>query len=361
MLQVTNIHKRFASEMAVLRGVTFSAAPGEVVCLLGPSGCGKSTLLRIVAGLENADAGSVTFAGQDMRGVPVHERHFGLMFQEYALFPHMTVARNVAFGLRMQGWPDERIRARVGEMLDLVNLQGYGARSVDALSGGEQQRVALARTLAPGPQLVMLDEPLANLDRQLREELVEELRMILKRVGVTTLFVTHDQQEAFALADRLVVLNAGQVAQEGVPEDVYAHPADSFVARFLGCPNLLPLQAAASTAEYWATSIGPVPRGLAPAVSHGEPPGFVLLPTAAALVAEAPSSPAGIAIRGHVIRAAFRGDIWRIHVVPDADPALRLTFDLPAGELSARALPAGGAGMDVVVEVDARRVVAIPE
>jgi ABC-type Fe3+/spermidine/putrescine transport system ATPase subunit len=296
-----------------------------------------------------------------MGSVPVHERNFGLMFQEYALFPHMTVARNVAFGLRMQGWPEERIRARVTEMLELVNLHGYGARAVDALSGGEQQRVALARTLAPGPQLVMLDEPLANLDRQLREELVEELRMILKRVGVTTLFVTHDQQEAFALADRLIVLNAGQIAQEGAPETLHMHPADSFVARFLGCPNLLPVQADASTADYWMTSIGPLPRNPAVAAADAGPPRFVLLPTAAALAVEESAWPASIAIRGRVVRTAFRGDVWRVHLAPAADSTLRLTFDLPAGSLPMHAHPFVGPGADFVVAVDPRRIVAIPE
>ena len=330
MLQVVDIHKHFPPKTEVLRGVSFHAAQGEIVCLLGPSGCGKSTLLRIVAGLETADAGSILFAGRDMNGVPVHGRRFGLMFQDYALFPHMTVARNVAFGLQMQNWPDDRIRARVTEMLDLVSLQGYGARTVDALSGGEQQRVALARTLAPAPELVMLDEPLANLDRQLREELVEELRAILKRVGVTSLFVTHDQQEAFALADRLVVLNAGRIAQEGAPDAVYARPADSFVARFLGCPNLVPVQAAASTAEEWMTPIGPLPRDAVPVMPGASPPGYVLLPTAGALAGPAVGVASGIVVRGHVVRTTFRGDVWRVHLAPDADPALRLTFDLRA-------------------------------
>jgi ABC-type Fe3+/spermidine/putrescine transport system ATPase subunit len=205
MLRIQEIVKAFTPGQQVLKGVSTHVADGDIACLLGPSGCGKTTLLRIIAGLETPDSGRVFFDGEDVTGQPVHLRRFGFMFQDYALFPHMSVAANVAFGLRMLGWTGSRRRQRVEEMLALVNLEGYAARSVDALSGGEQQRVALARTLAPAPRLLMLDEPLANLDRLLREELVDELRTILKRIGVTTIFVTHDQAEAFALADHVVV------------------------------------------------------------------------------------------------------------------------------------------------------------
>jgi ABC-type Fe3+/spermidine/putrescine transport system ATPase subunit len=219
--------------------ISFAVDEGEILCLLGPSGCGKTTLLRIIAGLEIPDSGRVLFEGRDIRDVPVHQRNFGLMFQDQALFPHKNVFENIAFGLRMQRLSKEEIRARVAEVLDLVGLLGFEKRDVNQLSGGEQQRVALARSLAPRPRLLMLDEPLASLDRTLRERLMNELRAILKGAGVTAIYVTHDQQEAFAVADRVAVMNQGRKVQEGRPEEVYQRPATEFVARFLGLENLL--------------------------------------------------------------------------------------------------------------------------
>lgn len=244
LLEVSHIFKSYP-DLPVLHDVSLEAGPGEILCLLGPSGCGKSTLLRIIAGLETPDSGTVAFAGQDLASVPAHLRNFGLMFQDYALFPHRNVAENVAFGPRMRDWSRAETDARVREMLALVGLSGYETRSVTELSGGEQQRVALARSLAPDPRLLMLDEPLGALDRSLREQLMNDLRDILKGVGVTTLYVTHDQEEAFALADRVLIMQArldqgegGRVVQEGPPEAVYRHPATAYVARFLGFRNL---------------------------------------------------------------------------------------------------------------------------
>ena len=245
LLTVTAVSKSYPG-LPVLKEASFIVEPGEIVCLLGPSGCGKTTLLRIVAGLETPDTGAVTFAGQDVHDIPVHRRNFGFMFQDYALFPHKDVAANVAFGLRMQGLPAAQIAERVQEMLSLVELDGYERRRVIELSGGEQQRVALARSLAPRPQLLMLDEPLGALDRALREQLMNELRTILKRVGVTALYVTHDQEEAFAVSDRVLIMRArpetgegGWIEQEGTPNQVYRYPATEYVARFLGFRNLL--------------------------------------------------------------------------------------------------------------------------
>ncbi len=239
MLTVENIHKHYEGQ-PLLRGVSFEVGAGETVCLLGASGSGKSTLLRIIAGLEEAESGRVLWQGRDLRGVPVHERRFGLMFQDYALFPHRSVAQNVAFGLRMQNLPRAQIEQRVQEVLRRVNLHQFAGRRVTDLSGGEQQRVALARALAPYPRLLMLDEPLGALDRALREELGQFLREVLHESGVPAIYVTHDQEEAFMIADRLILLHDGWVAQDGSPAQVVQQPASVWVARFLGLTNLLP-------------------------------------------------------------------------------------------------------------------------
>jgi ABC-type Fe3+/spermidine/putrescine transport system ATPase subunit len=245
LLDVSHVSKSYPG-LPVLYDVSFAVEDGEIVCLLGPSGCGKTTLLRIIAGLEAPDAGRIAFAGQDLADIPVHRRNFGLMFQDYALFPHKDVAANVAFGLRMQGWPPAKISERVAEMLQLVELRSYEGRRVSELSGGEQQRVALARSLAPKPRLLMFDEPLGSLDRSLREQLMNSLRGILKQVGVTALYVTHDQEEAFAIADRVFIMQpgaadgmGGRIVQGGTPQEVYRQPRSAYVAGFLGFRNLL--------------------------------------------------------------------------------------------------------------------------
>ncbi len=201
LLQLDDIRKTYNGQTFALDGISLSVDAGEIVCLLGPSGCGKTTLLRIIAGLEKKDRGRILFKGRNLDDTPVHERNFGLMFQDFALFPHKSVAENVAFGLRMARWPAARAATRVNEMLALVDLPGHTQRSIFELSGGERQRVALARSLAPSPELLMLDEPLGSLDRKLREELMAELRKILKTVGQTAVYVTHDQEEAFEVAD----------------------------------------------------------------------------------------------------------------------------------------------------------------
>lgn len=244
LLDVRDIQKAYEGA-PLLRGISFDAQAGEIVCLLGPSGTGKTTLLRIIAGLETAEAGQVLFEGHALSGVPVHRRGLGLMFQDLALFPHRNVFDNVAFGLRMLNpHPAQaELAPRVMEMLALVGLPAsFARRDVNRLSGGEQQRVALARTLAPRPRLVMFDEPLGALDRILRDQLVDEIRALLKRLGTTALYVTHDQDEAFEIADRLVILNQGCVQQIGTPVVVYQNPANAFVARFLGLTNLVEIR-----------------------------------------------------------------------------------------------------------------------
>jgi thiamine transport system ATP-binding protein len=226
-------------EVAAVDGVDLAVDDRQVVCVLGPSGCGKTTRLRAIAGLEPPSGGRVTWDGADLGGVAPHRRGFGMVFQDFALFPHRDVFGNVAFGLRMAGADRAAQRARVDEVLALVGLEGYGPRSIATLSGGEQQRVALARALAPRPRLLLLDEPLGSLDRSLRQRLVVELRELLTTAGVSAVYVTHDQEEAFALADALVVMRAGRVVQRGTPEAVWSHPRDEFVARFLGFDNVL--------------------------------------------------------------------------------------------------------------------------
>ncbi|MFC9949675.1 ABC transporter ATP-binding protein [Streptomyces prasinus] len=241
---------------AVLDAVDLQVAEHETVCVLGPSGSGKSTLLRAVAGLQPLDAGRISLAGRDQADVPAHRRGVGLMFQDHQLFPQRDVGGNVAFGLRMHGASRGAQADRVRELLELVGLPGARGRAVATLSGGEQQRVALARALAPSPRLLMLDEPLGQLDRSLRERLVVELRELFGRLGTTVLAVTHDQGEAFALADRVVVMRDGRIAQSGTPLEVWRRPADAFVARFLGFENVAE---ATVTADVAVTPWGKIP------------------------------------------------------------------------------------------------------
>lgn len=238
MLEVIDLYKTYENQ-PLLRGISFSLLAGETICLLGASGSGKSTILRIIAGLEQAERGDVCWEGQSLAGVPVHLRNFGLMFQDYALFPHLDVFENVAFGLRMQKWTESELKQRVAEVLRQVNLTAFGKRRVAELSGGEQQRVALARALAPRPRLLMLDEPLASLDRALREHLMGELRGILHQTGIPAIYVTHDQQEAFTIADKVILLHEGEIVQVGTAPEVFAKPANGWVASFLGLGNLV--------------------------------------------------------------------------------------------------------------------------
>jgi len=237
MVRVRGAAKRFGAHVA-LDGVSLDIRQGELFALLGASGCGKTTLLRLLAGFETADAGSVEIDGRDMAGVPPYRRPVNMMFQSYALFPHLSVEDNVAYGLRQDGRPRAAVRARVAEMLELVQMQDFARRKPHQLSGGQRQRVALARALARQPKVLLLDEPLAALDRKLRQQTQFELLQVQRRVGTTFVIVTHDQEEALALSSRIAVMRAGRIVQVGTPHEVYENPSCRFVADFLGQVNL---------------------------------------------------------------------------------------------------------------------------
>jgi len=222
--------------------LSFHASTGEILTLLGPSGCGKTTTLHIIAGFIRPDSGRILLNGNDMTNMPPHRRSVGLVFQDYALFPHMSVFGNVSFGLRMQGWERKRAEQRVNNLLRLVQLHGYERRFVTELSGGEQQRVALARALAPEPEILLLDEPLSALDARLRKDLRGEIKRIQRELGITTVYVTHDQEEALALSDHIAVMKDGRVAQTGTPYDIYTRPEHPFVADFVGTTNAISAQ-----------------------------------------------------------------------------------------------------------------------
>lgn len=235
---VRRLSKRYGTFQAV-NDVSFEVPEGQLVALLGPSGSGKSTILRIIAGLETAETGTVELTGEDATAVPIQRRGVGFVFQHYALFRHMTVRENIAFGLKVRKLPRAEIRARVDELLDLVQLSGYASRYPSQLSGGQRQRVALARALAPQPKVLLLDEPFGALDAKVRDELRTWLRRLHDEVHVTSLFVTHDQQEAFEVSDQVVVLNRGRIEQMGPPQVLYEKPATPFVTEFLGSVNVL--------------------------------------------------------------------------------------------------------------------------
>jgi thiamine transport system ATP-binding protein len=300
-LEVDDVRVTFGDTVAV-DALSLEVAPGEIVAVLGPSGCGKSTLLRVIAGLQSPDRGSVRWDGADITRAPPHERNFGLMFQDHALFPHRDVRGNVEFGLRMQRVDAGARRARVDALLDLVGLHGFGDRTIDTLSGGEAQRVALARALAPAPRLLMLDEPLGSLDRALRDRLARDLREVLQVLGQSAMHVTHDQDEAFDVADRLVVMSSGRIERVGAPIDVWSDPQREFVARFLGHENVLD----AATAR---------------ALSLGDGSHAVVVPDRAIRVGSgAPIEHPGF---DALVRATrFRGAAWRIELElrgPDAE------------------------------------------
>lgn len=300
-LSVRDAVVRYGGEggTTAVAGVDLDVADGEILALLGPSGCGKSSLLRAVAGLEPLTAGTIAFDGEDLAGVPVHRRGFGLLFQDGQLFAHRDVARNVAYGLEVARVPRAERAARVHELLDAVGLAGYGARSVSTLSGGERQRVALARALAPRPRLLLLDEPFSALDRALRERLAVDVRDVLRATGTTAVFVTHDHDEAFTVADRTGVMQAGRLLQVAPPEELWRAPASREVAQFLGYQAFVPL---GTRAGGWL-AVGPTGlRVLSDARSTPQQPG---------------SDDSGRVWEARVVESAFRRGRAQVIVVVD--------------------------------------------
>jgi len=311
-------------ETPVVAGVDLAIHPGEFVTLLGPSGCGKTTILRMVAGLTPPNAGRILLDGADITALPAHKRNMGLVFQNYALFPHMDVAGNVAFGLEMRGMKRAEASRRVQAVLDLVRLGGFAARRPRELSGGQQQRVALARALVVRPAVLLLDEPLSNLDAKLREDLRDEIRAIQERLRTTTLFVTHDQAEALTMSDRVVVLNAGRIEQVGTPVEIYDQPASPFVATFIGRVNRLDCTVAASDAA-GSTLTAPGLRGRSVrALPAGARARAMVRPQRISLAAGHVEGENHLA--GTVRRVVFAGDIVQVEV---ETPAGALTVEQP--------------------------------
>jgi iron(III) transport system ATP-binding protein len=326
------VTKVFGPVVAV-REVSFTIAPGQLVTLLGPSGCGKTTTLRLIAGLEMPTAGRILIGEDDVTTVPATERDVSMVFQSYALFPHMTVLENVAYGLNVSRVPKTEARARAEEGLALVGLEGYGRRLPSELSGGQQQRVAVARALVLEPEVLLFDEPLSNLDAKLRRRVREEIRELQQKLGLTSVYVTHDQGEALAVSDHIIVMRNAEIAQEGAPRELYEQPLDRFVADFIGDANLIDAEVTAVNGALATVRIGPLMRELP---RHGLEPGparVALRPETILLLPE----PRADAIAGEVLKATYLGS------------HMEYTVGTPLGELFVvdphvdRTLPPGAA------------------
>ena len=344
------VAKRFGAVDAI-RDVSLSVAEGEFVCFLGPSGCGKTTLLRIVAGLERQTSGVVRMAGRDVSGLPPSQRNYGIVFQSYALFPNLTVARNVAYGLQTRRLGRARAEARVNELLDLVDLRAHTLRYPAQLSGGQQQRVALARALAPAPALLLLDEPLSALDARVRLALRHEMKALQRRLGITTIMVTHDQEEALTMADRIVVMNHGGVEQIGTPADIYTEPASLFVARFVGHMNLWPAVADAQPgrARVGALTLRHRP---APGVKPGDEVTLGIRPEEVRVGAAARDGDNRLTAR--VTSVQFQGASTRLTLAGLGEAALALECDVAATALADLGVKEG-AEVPVALAPDALR------
>ncbi len=316
LIELKGIVKRFDDE-TILKSLDLSIKDGEFVTLLGPSGCGKTTTLRIIAGFETPDEGEVLFAGKNINKVPPNKRNINTVFQRYALFPHLNVKDNIAFGLKLRKTPQSEIDRKVEEMLELVNLKGFGSRSTASLSGGQQQRVAIARAIVNEPKVLLLDEPLGALDLKLRKEMQIELKKLHERLDMTFLYVTHDQEEALTMSDTVVVMNHGEILQKGTPIDIYNEPANAFVADFIGESNIIPgIMKQDKIIEFLGTVYDCVDTGF----DKNENVDVVIRPEDIVLLEEGEASiqqPANL-LKGRVLSCLFKGVHYEMLIdVPD--------------------------------------------
>lgn len=339
-MELNDLTRVYGSRRA-LDGLTLRVEPGELVALLGPSGCGKTTALRIVAGLDTATSGTVSVDGRDVSRVPANKRDMGMVFQAYSLFPHLTVLDNVAFGLKMRGTSKRERLSRAAEMLDLVGLSAHTDKYASELSGGQQQRVALARALAIAPRVLLLDEPLSALDAIVRSQLRDEIRRVQLEVGTTMLFVTHDQEEALAVADRVGVMNQGRLEQVAAPADLYAKPATPFVAEFVGLNNKVRATVSNGTAQLLGTSL----RTLPGSVASG--PGLAMVRPESVTVT------ADVAGASTVSSVAFLGAISRVYAAMGDSTVICAQMGSPAARVFTP-------GDSVTVGVESDGVLVVP-
>ncbi|MGV1831923.1 MULTISPECIES: ABC transporter ATP-binding protein [Agrobacterium] len=338
-LSLQDLSKSYDDKKLVLNKLNITAAPGEIVSLLGPSGCGKSTALRIVAGLVGATSGRVMLAGKEVTSLPTYKRNIGLVFQNYALFPHMTVLDNVAFGLEMRNVNRKEARSRAGEILEMVRLGSLGQRRPRQLSGGQQQRVALARALVIHPDLLLLDEPLSNLDAKLREQMQDEIRDLQQRLGTTTIFVTHDQSEAMAISDHVAIMNEGVIVQYGRPTEIYENPASSFVANFIGRVNSIDgiSNADGDASQQIKTDTGLSIKLAKPSLKG--PVQFLIRPSSIEVLPSSTPSEAGRnRVPASVRKVTYAGDI--VSVACDTQ-GIAMTAEVPGSSSAWRSLEPG--------------------
>ncbi len=325
-LTVDRVVVRYGSGEPVLKEVSLAVAPGEFIALLGSSGCGKTTLLRAVSGFAPVSAGRVRVAARDITDLPPDKRDMAMVFQSYALWPHMTVDQNIGYGLKLRGQGRAEVTRRTGEMLAMLDLQGLGARKVTQLSGGQRQRVALGRALAVNPRILLLDEPLSNLDARIRQTVRHEIKALQSRLGITTIHVTHDREEAMVMADRIIILDQGRLVQQGAPEQVYNRPASPFVASFMGADNIVALQVRRDAATVRVAAGEHNDAAALPLSTAADTPG-VFFPDgadglaaahfrseAARLVADGQAPEAGLTLRGRVTQSSYPGGFYRYAV-----------------------------------------------
>ncbi|QIE28883.1 Spermidine/putrescine import ATP-binding protein PotA (plasmid) [Caballeronia sp. SBC1] len=355
-LLLDGVSKRFGAVTA-LETMTLDVHPGELLALLGPSGCGKTTTLRLIAGFDQPDTGTVSIGGRDVTGLPPDKRGLGMVFQNYSLFPHLSVGANIGFGLRMAGTPKSEIAARVKKMLETIRLPGIEARNIAQLSGGQQQRIALARALITNPSVLLLDEPLGALDKNLREGMQFELRQIQSELGITSVMVTHDQEEALTMSDRVVVMDRGRILQTGSPRDVYEQPRTRFVAEFLGTANVIECDVIARHAQ--AVKLRPhrsradVVVPLRDVRLSGDQAEFAIRPEK--VVLDAPQSH-HVRFDGRIVQHVFRGahHAYRVDVAALGRPVY--AYEMATSSSGGGARPAGA---QVVVSFDAESAVLL--